>query len=174
MSSDKDDAYQREFANVCLLNDRLGKPVDPKIRDLVTILRLLGFTTTASCAGHTYRVTTGPYVMFKSRASDTIHQEAKRCAEQVKRDALLNTARDVTLREAFSLRDLLEEFYQSHTDSLSQVLEIRPVGYSGYRLCFRHADFSHVLSKSQHRTEIADRQRVLNQFCLHLSAELRA
>lgn len=44
------------------MRDGLGKPVDPKIKDLVIGLRVLGICTTSSCQGHLDRCNPYPSV----------------------------------------------------------------------------------------------------------------
>ncbi len=45
-------AWHRMTEAVDRVRDRLGKPVDPGIRDTVAALNLLGFPTSQSCEGH--------------------------------------------------------------------------------------------------------------------------
>ena len=167
------ESWRKEATLVRLLRDKLGLPVDRKVRDTIVALRLLGFTTSASCGGHGDRVTTGPYVMLHCKPASLIVAAAKIEPAEKVRDTLLFEARMLTLREATKLRRLVESFSHHQNRQGTSVLEIRPVGYSGFRLCFVHADFSYVLSQAQHKPAIKARQAEMDSFCTYLETRLK-
>jgi hypothetical protein len=161
-----------EMEAVRKLRDKLGMPVDIKIRELVVALRLLGFTTTASCAGHRSRITTGPYVMLECKAAFRIFQSATADQSDETRDQLLFKARVETLAEATRLMELIDEFNQERSSRSRELLEIRPVGYYGYRVCFVHADFSYILHRSMYQKILRTRQNDVDRFCKFLTMKL--
>lgn len=98
------------------LKDGLGMPVDEGIVETVAILRLLGFTTTGSCAGHLERVTGGPYVTFESPEAIGLAAEARslgKLATEVnpRHNELRREATRHSMRELGRLVPHLETFY---------------------------------------------------------------
>lgn len=139
--------------------------VDRNIEDLVVALRLLGFRTTASCAGHLRRRTTGPYVMFECEAARAIMGAAT-----VPRDVAVRQAEFQTLHDARRLRAIVDAFSRARPAG-GLALEIRPVGHHGYRLCVVHADFSTVLTGREHAAEVRGRQQLMDEFLRFLVRE---
>jgi hypothetical protein len=107
-------AWQTAKLETRNVTDKLGMPVDKDIVETVSILRLLGFHTTASCGGHIRRITSGPYVIFESPKARHYAALARELNDS------LNTRYKVLRRKADRLRALdlhrlsvyLDEFYQ--------------------------------------------------------------
>lgn len=59
------------------MTDKLGMPVDKRMIETVTILKLLGLHTTMSCSGHMQRITGGPYVAFISPKAEKYRERCK-------------------------------------------------------------------------------------------------
>lgn len=158
-----------ELESVRLLRDQLGMPVDKGIEEAVVALRLLGFKTTASCAGHSSRLTTGPYIMFASASAGRTYAAAKKIDEEDKRQDMLRRCQHETLLAALPLKALVEDYTkQRRKPAPDRTLEIRPVGYCGFRLCFVHADFSITLSETQYMRVLRGRQREMGLFVRYL------
>ena len=62
LKSNKQLEYEKTLARLDLTADRLGKGLDPEIKDAVAYLRLFGFYTTGSCEGHTEKNLSFPYI----------------------------------------------------------------------------------------------------------------
>jgi hypothetical protein len=76
MQLTKQEQWSLAKKEVRQITDKLDMPVDKKIVDTVTVLRLLGFHTTGSCGGHIRRTTRGPYVNIQSTKSMSYTERA--------------------------------------------------------------------------------------------------
>lgn len=153
------------YRAVRLLRDALDVSVDDEMRSLVAILRMCGFTTMSSCGGHPERPTDGPYVILQCDPARAAERDAIQLVEATERLAALKACRLQTLRQADRLRLLVERFEaQRDLSSSSARLEVRPIGYAQYRLCFVHSDFSSILEPAEHQCEILRRQRAIEDF----------
>ena len=166
--------WQEELTLVRGLRDALGMKVDPGIEEAVAALRLLGFQTTMSCAGHVDRATTGgPYIMFKSESAHAMYISTREELDPEVREATLRDCQIIALRDADRLRHIVERFSRSRsTSDNDQRLELRPVGHWGFRLCFVHADFSTLLSFREHKAEISARQSEMSLFTAYLMSPI--
>ncbi len=113
----KEDAWRREQQEVDKIVDKLGKPVDPGIKESVVALRVLGLATQASCEGHVDHGTKAPWV----NVGPAIPQGLKdRLAEARKKGKRLDTELEKEVREMrmkileqqSRLIELLAEFYR--------------------------------------------------------------
>ena len=107
-------AWRNAKREVKTLTDKLAMPVDPKIIETVAVLRLLGFTTVASCGGHVRRTTSGPYVMIEAPKAQSYA-------------ALAREIKDVRSNEYRQLRQKANYF---------RALDLQRL--SGYLECFYH------------------------------------
>jgi hypothetical protein len=156
--------------------DALGVPVDEAIEDVVVALRLLGFNTISSCAGHLDRPATGPYVMCKSdRAFEVLEKSREQMGRSSEEDGnLLKGSQTLALEDGNRLRLLLESYDAYRKIDPNLVLEVRPAGYWAYRLCFVHAEFSHLLGPLEFGAVMDARQREMKRFAKFLKSEVSA
>ena len=166
--------WDQELERVRQLKDSLGMPVDPGIEDLVTVLRLLGFDTVASCQGHADRVTGGPYVMVQSKQAQLVFGEQQKLADSSGETArtLLKKARDLNTREGHRLELLLDRYYESRAVTWGKVLEVRSVGYVVNRLCFVHAESDQLFGGDLNAKRLRLRQDEMKRFATFLRDEL--
>ncbi len=136
-------------------------PVDEGIETLVCALRLLGFKTTASCSGHADRITSGPYVMMESPRGARIYRSATTSPEALKNAQL------VTLREASFLLEIVRKWPAEKFEADFRI-EVRPVGYAYFRLCFGDADFDSVLESTRYAALLQRRSAALRSFTTYL------
>lgn len=149
-------------------------PVDTGIEQTVVALRLLGFKTTMSCAGHADRITTGPYVMCESDEARTLYRSIESLRDVEAGEIGRRNCQAITLREANRLRTLIDHFSTDRTTATSSVqrLEIRPVGHWGFRVCFVNADFDAVDALPRRITNLEQRQREIIRFTNFLKREI--
>lgn len=57
--------WRSALSEVEKIKDGVGLGVEPEVMELVAAMRLHHFRTTASCAGHLDRITSGPFVRFE-------------------------------------------------------------------------------------------------------------
>jgi hypothetical protein len=69
-ASHKERSWNAMATEVDSWTDALGMPIDPKIRDTVIVLNLLGFKTSQSCEGHIDRGSAYPWISFNMNDSD--------------------------------------------------------------------------------------------------------
>lgn len=82
-----------------VLTDRLGKPIDPFIRPVVSALRAHGFPTTASCQGHLSRG--HPYPWIEISPPQPTATDPRAAQEEVRRFGILLRAHLTTFLEGF-------------------------------------------------------------------------
>ncbi len=81
------------------LADRLGKPIDPLIRPVVSALRAHGFPTTGSCQGHLSRG--HPYPWIEITPPQPTATDPRAAQEEVRRSGILLRAHLTTFLEGF-------------------------------------------------------------------------
>lgn len=170
MKSDLRDIWERERRKVRQIRDGLGKPVDRQIVEAVTILRLLGFTTTGSCGGHADRMLS-PYVAFRSAANADDRQRIEEAADQAARGRRKSQAIQHNAAELGRLLSLLERFYNTRAVPYRQRLICQGFGVIGYRLTTQDADLVTVAPKDDRRELVKRQRREFDAFTKFLEAE---
>lgn len=114
MERTKQEQWSLAKEEVKKITDKLGMPVDKKIIDTVTVLRLLGFHTTGSCGGHIRRTTRGPYVNIQSVASLDYTERALRIhtTDTDEYRALCRKANYCRAQDLQRLTSYLSDFYK--------------------------------------------------------------
>ena len=74
--SEKQQSWQSMEKEVGSWVDRLGKPIDPGIKDTIIVLNLLGFKTMASCEGHDWGLS-HPWIDFETKNQEVISLQTK-------------------------------------------------------------------------------------------------
>lgn len=166
--------------------DRLGMPIDKKILTLVAAMRIHGFFTTASCAGHLNRAS--PYVQFQSKSnldfyaksevkrvlslleSDPINRKynamyEKLCIEPIKKNTF----------EGFRLHKLLEEFYIHRVNNQDTRLCILTLGngLGGFRVEPQGSIFIEIKNKEEKKLWLRSAQKEMNDFAEFLISKLQ-
>lgn len=75
--------WRSALSEVEKIKDGVGLGVEPEVMELVAAMRLHHFRTTASCAGHLDRITSGPFVRFESWKGVECFDEAEKNREQL-------------------------------------------------------------------------------------------
>lgn len=162
--------WQRELEVVRGLRDALGLGVDPGIEDAVVALRLAGYRTVMSCAGHLDRRTGGPYVVLESFAAARFARSVRSGSDSDKTQMIFRTAQQIALRELEPLKRLIEAFNE-RVGRRDQLLELRIVGHSKLRLCFTHSDFDPVDDDIAYARRLKDRRSAMTEFIRYLSRQ---
>ncbi|MEU3251083.1 hypothetical protein [Streptomyces sp. NPDC006997] len=173
MKRDLKDIWERERRQVRQLRDGLGKPVDRQIVEAVTILRVLGFTTTGSCGGHADRLL-APYVGFRSATNAEDRQYIEQAPDQAARRRRKNQTIRHNAAELGRLVPLLGRFYDGSAVPYKQRLICQGFGVIGYRLTTQDADLVTVVSKDERRELVKRQRREFDAFTKFLEAEFFA
>jgi hypothetical protein len=157
--------WQQAKQETARITDALGMPIDTGILEMVTILRLMGFTTTSSCQGHVSRFLTEPYVRVESPAGRNYAQLAQELPDATKRNPayarLRKTAVQHTLREAQRLTGYLDEFYRDRDTDYRRSLTVRFFPPTLLNLVCLGVERMHI-ANSQDKREILNAAR--NEF----------
>lgn len=100
------------------VRDRLEKPIDKGIVDLVIVLRALGITTTMSCEGHPAWGTGGPYVDIEDpKAATLMHKFIRYKKLPPEADKVFEERNKLNMKYAPIVLALLEQFYKTRSVS---------------------------------------------------------
>lgn len=154
-------------SEVLTYKDKLGMPVDDEIVDIVAALRLRGFNTFASCAGHLDRDSGGPYVMFESSDVRRVETEYKSLTDKsnAKSRELRSKLNMAAAQENIKLFTLLRDFYKQHTIDYEKCLTVRQVGYAGGRLEINTSSYFCLLDSSQRIEWLKSARGEMDEFC---------
>jgi len=133
---EKHQKWQEMAETIDRTTDRIGCPIDEKIKEIVIVLNLLGFRTSASCEGHLDEGLCYPWVAFDveqegfealDKELNVIHQKIRNLEESeenleldqlyARSRELFNLEQKYLLEESLPLCRLLEEFYHSSPSS---------------------------------------------------------
>ncbi|PZE90771.1 hypothetical protein DEJ00_08415 [Curtobacterium sp. MCLR17_039] len=142
--------------------DALGMPMDEKIVHLVSLLRHLGWDTTASCSGHATRATAGPYVIIRSPAAHWHYASTDPRDENRMREST-----NVTMRQAAPLLKIVES-HNASAPAGAPLLELRHVGHAHVGLCFVNCDFDRLRSESEMRKVLEQRRAEIDRLAAAL------
>lgn len=180
----KADMFQKMKRKLKRTGDRLGRPIDEGIFDVVLYLNLLGIETEASCEGHLDHGVAAPWIDFVPPASKqytTLQKEARVCWEQLiaARDegepssVIEKIQQDYTsihdeisllLRDSLKpLVELLNEFYQDHNTRYEHMLMLHN-SYQFVRLSHVGELFQDLRGKDQRKKHLIHYQKEMQEF----------
>lgn len=175
----------KELEQVGTIIDGLGLPIDEEIKVLVATLRVLGFVTTSSCAGHMDKGT--PYVEIsslvtqgfkrQSRVIEVIDLMQKYPGDQAYANEYMELTakpKQANLEEAWRLQQLLNSFYQTRNVLVDSVLIIKSIGggLGGYRLESNGAAFVGVIQPQERLDWLKNAQAEMNAFAEFLISQV--
>lgn len=165
----KQKIWQQELTETRQITDKLGMEIDPKVVDIVTAMRLLGFQTTASCQGHLERITSGPFVKFESPIAVKYFKEAEALREERAsyRDKL-NEGRLETWREMQRMYNLIEDFKKTGVCADSELLVVQYVMNKNIFLKCYGVEFMHLSEVEKRRETLSRYQGVMQAFAEYL------
>jgi len=171
MATEKQSCWQETRKHVLQMTDKLGMPVDKRMIETVTILKLLGLHTTMSCSGHMQRITGGPYVAFISPKAEKYRERCKQIDNP--KDAQYKKLYQKALRENIlelqKLYHLLEQFYAArNATTFGRRLSLRTHGFSASRLDCQGADLARIVDRRSRKQMLADSQAEMKDFTEYL------
>lgn len=180
------------------VTDGRGYPIDKGILETVVVLNLLSIQTTSSCAGHTARPHTHPWVNIGVRGKEHEEQEqrwdelnglfmanceltpggfpAKVSEEAIgyfhERNALGESLRKANHALLRKLVNYLDAFYRIHQSSYDRHLILSDAGLFGEKsLCSLGADLMDTLPQRQRRAKLAEYQEEMQLFTAFLKRQ---
>lgn len=181
--STKEEKWQKISEQVDQLEDKIGKPIDPGIRETVIILNAFGFSTTQSCEGHLDHAYAGPYVDIDAPDNDELKQirsEIKRINKEENRKFEEGKKPDLeALKKMHELSDknnkivlpivktligLLWEFYRERNVDYDQILKIDMWPLEGARLMSQGTDIQSLDDKNLAQSYLERYQKEMKDF----------
>lgn len=165
--------WQQAKNEVRHLTDRRGMSVDPGILETVAAFRLLGINTTSSCAGHTERTSSGPYVAFVSVQTREYERQAQDIGDSSNREykQLRQKAIESNIREMQKILPYLDQFYTNREVPYNQRLIIKNVGpIASYLMC-QGADLMYIADKEQRKKILSNNRAEMRAFTEYLKLQ---
>lgn len=167
-------AWQKEYQEVERIVDKLGKPVDPGIRESVVALRVLGISTSGSCEGHLHKQKSkAPWIdigyvsqELRDRLKEA-EKAGKELDEKTKKWRLATWRR--ILQEQERLRALLDDFYRVRDVPPDRRLILQPYPDSG-RVLSKGAELQEVNPPEVQREKLKEYQEEIRAFTSFLKA----
>jgi hypothetical protein len=161
--------YKKQLEIVGRMRDRLGMPVDQKIRSVVAILRCFGFYTNGSCAGHMSRATGGPYITLSSVEGENLQEKwIKLEPGSPEHTAMHKEIVKVNLAERYRLERLLASFYDSRHVAYDQMIIITSYGPGATRLKCSGIDIREIAPAKEKRSALKRYQDEFQLFAEYL------
>lgn len=168
--------------------DNLEMPIDPKIKLLVSVLRVLKFTTTGSCSGHFSSSNPYPYVDISSTSCEKF-ENSKRYKTLSKLidenpnskeywdeyNALCEKPTIENIKEGKRILDLIKDFYKErNTDqSLRLIIESIGDGLGGFRIYPQGSLFIILMSDLERREWLKGAQKEMKDFAYFLANKVK-
>ena len=166
--------------------DGAGYPIDKKIKEVVIVLNLLGFRTTASCEGHLDHGDCYPWIDIgmEQAIPEHLQQELEAVAEQmqqvklpisdediksakiVKRfDALKIQKEKYILQQTSSVHQLLEGFYAT-SNALFYTVQIgeKHLPWGEVRIYSKDGDWQLIRSENKKKLKLLEYQKEMDRF----------
>lgn len=169
MSSKNRLAKAKEWAKT--VTDRLEKPIDKNIFDLVIALRALGITTTMSCEGHVSWGTGGPYVDVEDpRAATLMHKFIRYKKLPPEADKAFEKRNKLNMKYAPVVLALLEQFYKIRSVSAEDriILKLQ----QDIRIENQGAEINFFRTKSEQKKHLKRYQKEFKAFTKFLYTKI--
>lgn len=166
--------------------DKLGTPVDNKIKLIVATLQALGFITTASCAGHSDGRT--PWVdissqigtgFLNSKTFSNLLDKIEKCPTRIELQREYNELCKepclANVREGVKLLELLNKFYKvrSQDEDIRLVLEVTGwQGLGGIRIRSQGDQFVVLKNEQDKGIWLKQSRDEMNEFAKFLFSEI--
>ncbi len=168
--------------------DKLGKGIDPGIREVVAVFNALGFKTTASCEGHLDHGVAGPWIDFESEVdTEKIGNKAQEIILRAQKLSDTGNSRKANilfkkahllfkkyekphLKERKKMADFLDEFYKNREVDFHTRLHIQ--GFRHSRLENQGAAYQDIQSPSTCKSNLKKYQKEMKEFSNFLKSKL--
>lgn len=161
--SQKYKKWQDTVESVSRITDKLGVPVDEDIKEMVAILCLFGFMTTASCGGHIDYINEGPYVMLKPKRVSELEKWLNSNTDYANKK-LKDEIIKCNIYEQNKLFGLLKSFYLSHRPVVGRALTLRSIGYSDFRLNCQGSELAYIENACEKKTRLLSNRTEMKKF----------
>jgi hypothetical protein len=182
LQPEKYQAWQEMVERVNQMGDRLGSPVDEKIKETVVVLNLLGSRTIASCEGHLDWGCCYPWIDIgmEQEAPEQLMQEWEVLKEQVGQITTISNEEIKILERFHVLEDLmtqyrlqqlspvhqlLEEFYAT-SNALFYTVQIGEQHFpsAGLRIYSRDGEWQLIRQENEKKAKLLEYQREMERF----------
>jgi len=175
MSSKFTQLWRQKIEETTKIQDRLGMKIDAEIIETVAVLQLLGFNTTGSCAGHTDRVTSGPYVTFESPEAIKLNSKARELGKKPNEvnheyNRLRNDAAILSALELQKLLAYLDDFYRNRQTPYRNRLIVRSFPMTYNCLKCQGAELAHVLEDAEREALLQENRAEMHAFTEYLES----
>lgn len=161
-------AWQKVYQEVERIVDKLGKPVDPGIKESVVALRVLGLETQASCEGHLDRGVKGPWIdvgpEIPQALKDRMREQRKHGGHMdPELENKVGELKIKNLEDQLRLMGLLEEFYNDRNVPLERRLILKFYPYDA-RLISQGAELQDLYRPEVQREKLKEFQKEMAAF----------
>jgi len=177
----KDKLINQKIEELQTITDRLGKPIDKGIIELVAVLNLLGFKTSGSCEGHLDHGCASPWVDIEGdidkdelnklatlqKEIDEIVRKKGFTTQAIKKQRGYRKRLDALIKptklKALKIIDLLNEFYDNRKIKVDERIIIAEGGIS-FRIICQGDYIQDVVSNKQKEKRLTKYQKEFNTF----------
>lgn len=156
--SEKELRWEKTRTEAENITDALGKPIEENIKEVVTAFMANGFTTSASCEGHTMEEKHGgqfPWVEVYAPEPE----EWKKSKEKQKEWLLEN------LKQRKKMMDLMEEFYKNRETNFDTRLVFSNIGiYGAFRIQSIGAELMPLFTLEEQKQKMETYRKEMNDF----------
>jgi len=168
--TEKEKAWEEMASRVELIADKLGKEIDPGIKEAIIAFNLLDINTTGSCEGHLDRGTFAPYIDVKAKGVDELEQEVQRLrAEGVEFEdkrilSLVEEVERKNFEERKKLFPYFDEFYKERKVPFQQQLIIHGLGWGRSRIESQGAEIQEIETGELRGKRLGEYQEEMREF----------
>jgi hypothetical protein len=150
--------------------DKLGEPIDEKIKDTVIFLTAFEINTTNSCEGHLDKGTGGPYIDIESKDIPELEKKIEEVkGNEVEEEKTTKEIERKNLEEREKIMTLLEEFYKDRKVSYDRHLIINPMARNWSRIESQGIDFQEIRTGDIKKEKLSEYQKEMSDFTKFLS-----
>jgi len=165
--------WQETLRALDTIVDRLGMPIDERIKETVAALKCMGFETEASCEGHLERGVKAPWVDFSPFSEDrkkVLREQIQQSEREEDRKELRRKARIEMLAGVERLTHFLDDFYRGKETSFTTRLVLRFHPDSA-RLYSQGAELQELYPPDQRSQKLEEYQKEMADFTAFLKQD---
>jgi hypothetical protein len=152
----KEKKWQEEALSVDKFTDKLGKPIEQGIKDVVIALRVNDFTPNQSCEGHiTDKGSIAPWVEIFAPEIEDWREDSEKIKQWTKANLKLKQ----------QMVALLKDFYQERVLPMEVKLHLERIGiYGAFRLKSIGAENLYLLAYEEQKEKVKIYQKEMRDF----------